>query len=612
MVRRNRKFVSLLLSVVMLLSLMTVAFVPTASAAAGDTVFCEDAANWGTVYCYMWTDGSGNNGDWPGQKMTKGDDGLWSYKVTGDWEKLIFNNGSGTQTADLSYQGSGSCYNNSTGAWTTVDVPEEPTQATEPDSTEATEATQPSADSTVSTDKNTVYVMNEAGWSKVYAYMWTTGSSDENKSWPGEALTSIGEGVWMLEYEGDYKLVIFNNNSGTQTSNLNHPGSGQMYNNKTGEWTIYDPTLLHFNGVVAEPASPQYTGVDIKLSIDAEGGEGALSYKFTATVGTSTTVISDYSADSTVVWTPDTAGTYTITYYVKDEAGNEKSQTASFKVNDINAETKPVVQSVSVAPTNSESSEIQKDVKTVIDVTAGGGNTGTKLLFYKFKITDPNGKIANVPYYTTSAQYEFTPTTVGVYQIDVSVQGSDNSTVTRTYKYDCVEELSAPGELKVTVSTSGKAQVGYTVNVNATASGGVAPYTYSFKVNGEQVKDYSSSAAYALSLTAEGTYEVEVSVKDAQDTVATKTVTITATAEQPDVSEPTTPSEPEDDYLKGDADCDGVVNIRDTTAIQKHVADIIVLTEQGLVNAELDSSGSLTVKDATYIQKYIAGMNVSW
>lgn len=611
MVRRNRKFMSFLLSLTMLLTVIAVAFVPTASAASGDTVFCEDAAGWGTVYCYMWTDGAGDNGGWPGQQMTKGDDGLWSYKVTGDWNKIIFNNGSGNQTADLSYQGNGSCYNNQTQKWTTVDVPETPTQSGSQDTTDAPEVIQPNPPVT-STGKNVIYCMNEAGWSSVNVYMWSTGSSDENKGWPGAKATNIGEGIWMLEYEGDYKLVIFNNGSGAQTDNLDHPGSGQMYNNKTGKWSLYDPTQLHIKGATADPASPQYTGVDIKLSVDAGGGEGALSYKFTATVGSTTTTISEYGPDSTVTWTPEAAGTYTITYYVKDEAGNEKSQAVSFKVNDINAETKPVVQSVSVTPTNSEKNEIQKGVETLIDITAGGGNTGTKLLFYKVKITDPSGKVANVPYYTTSAQYKFTPTVAGEYQIDISVQGSDNSTVTKTYKYNCVDELSAPGELKVTVSTSGKAEVGSTVNVNATASGGVAPYTYSFKVNGTVAKDFSASAAYALSIDAEGTYTVEVTAKDAQGTLATKTVTITASAEIPSEPGTTAPVEPQDKYLKGDADCDGVVNIRDATSIQKHVADIIVLTEQGQLNAEVDASGNLTVKDATYIQKYIAGMNVNW
>lgn len=600
MVRRKHRLLSLLLSVMMIMSVLAVATVANTSAAAGDTVFCENAAGWGDVYCYMWNSDSDKNGDWPGVKMTKGDDNLWSYQITGNWENIIFNNGgNGAQTGDMTHQGNGSCYNNQSGAWSKVDVPDNPNPPTPTNPTEPDNPTPPTP-----TDKNVVYCKNSAGWGTVNVYMWTDGQGD-NKAWPGQAATNIGDGVWMLEYTGDYKMIIFND-GGTQTGNLNHPGSGQMYDNKAGTWSLYDPSQLHIKGVTADPASPQYTGVDIKLSIEAGGGEGALSYKFTA----GSDIISDFSSENTVVWTPTKAGSYTITYTVKDEAGNTKSQTATYKINDISTETKPVVKSVNVTPTNSESNEIKKGSEAVIDISAGGGNTGTKLLFYKITITDPSGKTANVPYYTTKSQYKFTPATLGEYKIEVSVQASDNATVTREYKYECVSELSAPGALSVSASTTGSQTVGSTITVKATASGGTAPYTYRFKVNGTVIGDFSSASSSAFNASAAGTYKIEVTVKDSTGTTAAKTVTITVS----DDDEPTKPSDPVNpgDYFKGDADCNGNLNIKDATAIQKHVASIIVLTAQGQTNAEVDGSGQLTVKDATMIQKHLAGINVNW
>ncbi len=60
--------------------------------------------------------------------------------------------------------------------------------------------------------------------------------------------------------------------------------------------------------------------------------------------------------------------------------------------------------------------------------------------------------------------------------------------------------------------------------------------------------------------------------------------------------------------LIGDSNEDGVVNIKDATMIQKHLASIESLTEMGVILAEVNGDGSVNIKDATAIQKYVAGM----
>lgn len=59
-------------------------------------------------------------------------------------------------------------------------------------------------------------------------------------------------------------------------------------------------------------------------------------------------------------------------------------------------------------------------------------------------------------------------------------------------------------------------------------------------------------------------------------------------------------------YMVGDADVSGAVNIRDTSAIQKHVARMSTLSDIGKINADVNIDGYVDILDATYIQKYVA------
>lgn len=61
-----------------------------------------------------------------------------------------------------------------------------------------------------------------------------------------------------------------------------------------------------------------------------------------------------------------------------------------------------------------------------------------------------------------------------------------------------------------------------------------------------------------------------------------------------------------DDYIKGDADMNGVVNVNDVTAIQRHVAEFELLNELQVKAADVTGDGGLAVADATYLQRYLA------
>ena len=61
-------------------------------------------------------------------------------------------------------------------------------------------------------------------------------------------------------------------------------------------------------------------------------------------------------------------------------------------------------------------------------------------------------------------------------------------------------------------------------------------------------------------------------------------------------------------YMQGDANPDGVLNLQDVLAIQKHLAKYHLLTGTALKNADADLDGSVTVQDALILQKLFAGM----
>ena len=69
---------------------------------------------------------------------------------------------------------------------------------------------------------------------------------------------------------------------------------------------------------------------------------------------------------------------------------------------------------------------------------------------------------------------------------------------------------------------------------------------------------------------------------------------------------------PKESGLLGDVNCDEKVDIKDATAIQKHIANITALTDEGYILADVTQDGKVNINDATAIQKHIAGIETGF
>lgn len=59
---------------------------------------------------------------------------------------------------------------------------------------------------------------------------------------------------------------------------------------------------------------------------------------------------------------------------------------------------------------------------------------------------------------------------------------------------------------------------------------------------------------------------------------------------------------------RGDVDCDGRIDIRDATMVQKGLANVINLTKRELFTADVNGDGETDIQDATLIQKRTANI----
>ena len=69
---------------------------------------------------------------------------------------------------------------------------------------------------------------------------------------------------------------------------------------------------------------------------------------------------------------------------------------------------------------------------------------------------------------------------------------------------------------------------------------------------------------------------------------------------------------PHNAFAKGDANHDRVIDVRDVTAVQRHLSDFEPIPEAYLTPADFDGDGAVTIADATAIQMYLAEYEIEY
>lgn len=480
---------------------------------------------------------------------------------------------------------------------------------------------------------NTIY-LKTTDTTDPYIYFWIDGNTSVGPSWPGVKMQPMGGETDVYFYDlpcdvGDLSGVIFCNGSGgnKMTGDVtNITGNLYILNGSAGTWDTYDTSDLRITSYGADVKSPQYTGSSIGLYITAESPNGGVEYKISVS-GAQDVVVSDYSANGSVVWTPTVAGDYTVLFETKDAAGNTNSRQTTFTIKDSSTAEEPVF--LGAYPANN--AQIKKGSATTVQVNGAGGQINTKLLFYKTEVTDPDGLPVNTVYYQLGNQLTFNADKLGTYTVKMTIQNSsvNNKTTSQTYTYNSVNDLiDTDTDVRVPVTgvslnkTSASLTVGGTTTLTATVNPTNATnraVTWSSDktsvatVSNGVVKAVGAGTATITVKTSDGgftaTCVVTVTKPAESDTdtttdTGTDTDTDTTTDTDTDTGTDTDTDTDTDGGILGDVDNDGRVTMKDASMVQRYTLGLGTLTNDQKKRADVNKDGNYDLKDASLIQRY--------
>lgn len=461
---------------------------------------------------------------WPGDPMTKGDDGWYTIEYdTTDAAKIIFNCGESSPDRDPAdmmpgFEKQGECWYLD-GKWYDYN-PESP-------KVEGITANPTKGE----VNKETTFTAKASGGSGTLSYEFFNGTTSIGKSEDGKC-------TWTPDEAGSYKIKV------VVTDESKNSDSAQM------TYTVSDddpkPPIKKLSIKSVEASSDTIkVGDSTTISVVTENGTGDVQYKFSD----GKTVLQKYSSESEYVFEPTEAGDYVITVTAKDEDGNEDSKDIKIKVDEKTPIDPPIgdenpVTLASFKPDKQAPQTV--GTKVTFTATAEDGVGDIVYAFYINGSTKPAQK-------GSRNTFAWTPAEEGTYTIKVvitddseesSVENDDN-TAELTYKVTKSGTTTDPEDPTEAIKVSLKAnsdsiQVGKEVKFTAETSNADGDVTYTFYVDGKK-KQSGASNEFVWTPAEEGSYKIQVEAVDEEGNTAEDKI------DEYKVSNSQKPDEPKDD-----------------------------------------------------------------
>ena len=617
----------------------TVTAADIASVGAGVTTYVINSAKWDTVAAYYW---DGASVDWPGTAMTKTGEtvngfDVYSVTISAAPKNIIFNNNNnGSQTDDLTFVAD-QYYDVKSGQWyaTLADVPAVDTASTDRYlvgsfngwSTVKNEFRLKAAGDAVAyveleLDANTEYefkIIREGTWTSSKSAATTITGDVEGLTFS----SSVSENTKMKTTEAGTYVFAF----GISTSQLaitypaaETPDTPDVPEEPTTEPTPEIPTEPECpttpDGDLDIPADTKtiyFTNVENWANVYVYGfygveGQAATGEPLGTYPGTQMTFLRKNSQGQDI-YTAEIPADIDYLKFSDGAATNERTNNipnAKFE-GEINGfyltekvsgkwnidvytyvpEPKPPV---STEPTT----ELTTEPTTEATVDEPTTEEKTDIPTTKTIYFTNNENWANVyvyGFYGVEGQAA-TGEPLGTYP------GTQMTFCRKNSQGQDIYTAEIPADVDYLKFSDGSATNERTNNIpNATFAGDINGFYLTEKVSGKwNIDVYTYVPEPKPPVSTEPTTELTTEATVDEPTTAPTTETTEA---------PSTPVVTKK-YLYGDVDMDTRVTVKDATAIQKHAAELMMITDIALAVADVDGNGSVNVKDATAIQKFAA------